>query len=321
MPRVSVIIPLYNKAPFVDKCLQTVASQTFTDYECIIVNDGSTDNSAELVESWLKESINDNSRTINGHSCFKLISQPNSGVSAARNNGVKAAKGDYIAFLDADDWWEPTFLEKMVRFAEQYPDAGIYGCNYYIVKRKKRRQVFSNVQAGYINYAKLYYNTQSMPLCSDSVLIPRDLFIKIGGFNPQFKMAEDFDLWLRISLHYRVAFLNVPLANYNQDVQTRWRAIGKLYPPENQFAFNTNAFRPFELKSDDIHRLLDMVRISCLRQYYLSPKYRDVALKELQKIHVDEYRSQSFAAYLWQPVWITRLKMFMVNVFNTLRNL
>ena len=110
--RFSVIIPLYNKAPYVHKAVQSVLSQTFSDYEVIIVDDGSKDNSAEIVL-----------QVIEGHENCRLLKQENAGVSMARNNGVAASHGDYLCFLDADDWWEPTFLEEMDKFVSEFPDA------------------------------------------------------------------------------------------------------------------------------------------------------------------------------------------------------
>lgn len=113
--RFSVIIPLYNKAPYVKKALDSVLSQTFKDYELIIVDDGSTDESYIIA----KESLE--GTKVN----YRLIQQENAGVSTARNNGVTASRGDFICFLDADDWWAQTFLEKMNSFINDYPDAGI----------------------------------------------------------------------------------------------------------------------------------------------------------------------------------------------------
>jgi len=100
--RFSVIIPLYNKAPYVAKAIGSVLTQTFTDFELAIVDDGSKDNSAQIAE-----------RAIEGCDNCRLIRQENAGVSMARNNGVSLSQGEYLCFLDADDWWAPTFLEEM----------------------------------------------------------------------------------------------------------------------------------------------------------------------------------------------------------------
>ena len=106
----SVIIPLYNKALYVEKAVRSVWSQTYRDFELIIVDDGSTDGSLSVVESLCSELSQTDLKAK-----FNIVSQKNSGVSTARNNGVKSARYPYICFLDADDWWEPTFLAEMSR--------------------------------------------------------------------------------------------------------------------------------------------------------------------------------------------------------------
>jgi len=103
--RFSVIIPLYNKAPYIEKALQSVLEQTFDDFEVIVVDDGSSDDSYSIAKSVLEAS----------EKPFKLIHQENAGVSTARNNGVAASHGEFICFLDGDDWWAPTFLERWTR--------------------------------------------------------------------------------------------------------------------------------------------------------------------------------------------------------------
>ena len=111
-PRFSVIIPLYNKAPYVRQALESIIAQTCKDWECIIVNDGSTDESLRVVEDYIRETMSDERLAI------RVISQKNAGVAAARNRGVKESKGQYVAFLDADDWWESNYLEEMSHLIE-----------------------------------------------------------------------------------------------------------------------------------------------------------------------------------------------------------
>ena len=112
----SVIIPLYNKAPYIRKALESVLAQTYTDYEVIVVDDGSTDDSCAIADEIVREAMGNGFWVIDEETNrqspianrLMLLKQQNAGVSAARNNGVAQAHGDYIAFLDADDWWEPT---------------------------------------------------------------------------------------------------------------------------------------------------------------------------------------------------------------------
>ena len=161
--RFSVIIPLYNKEPYVGKALQSVLDQSFIDYELIVVDDGSTDESARVAGEVLSKAAVD----------CQLIRQENAGVSAARNNGVARSKGDYLCFLDADDWWDPSFLAEMSALIDEYPDAGIYGTGYIIVNETKRKTRVAPLglepgfEKGYINYCQVYAKTLAMPLtCS-----------------------------------------------------------------------------------------------------------------------------------------------------------
>src|ERR1035437_2795157 len=165
----SIIIPLYNKAKYIQKAIHSILSQTFQEYEIIIVNDGSTDNSLEVISSCQLSTVN-----------YQLINQENKGVSTARNIGVKAAKSDYIAFLDADDWWEPTYLEEIKRLIEEYPEAGIYGSGYYLVKNGNKRiapiGVKSDFEKGVINYLQTYSKTLCMPLWTGATIVKKNIF-------------------------------------------------------------------------------------------------------------------------------------------------
>ena len=330
----SIIIPLYNKALYIRKVLESVLLQTYTDFELIIVDDGSTDGSAEIAEAFLHEAIKlqgdkakdlKNSVADNQASClspfaFRLLKQKNAGVSVARNNAVAQAHGDYIAFLDADDWWEPTYLERMAQLIDSYPDAGLYACNYYYHKNGEDKVRLKGVSSGYINYPKTYFEVFAMPVWTGAAIVPRSVFENVNGFNSQLWMSEDFDLWIRISLKYRVVFLNELLAYYNQDVQLKWRALGKLYPPKVQFAFNADYLIPYQENNIDIKHVVDMVKIMCLRQYYISKKYHELAKSELIKIDLNEYSDKKYASYLWKPLWKLRIITFLENLYKILLN-
>ena len=293
----SVIIPLFNKAPYIEKALQSVLEQTFTDYELIVVDDGSRDDSAAIAESVLLESSSD----------YKLIRQENAGVSTARNNGVAHAKGDFLCFLDADDWWAPTFLERVRWLISEYPDAGIYGTNYYYVKNGRQRVCVTTAETGYINYCKVYAEKLQMPLTSITVAIPRGLFVEMNGFKPTLKLGEDFDLWIRIALRNRVAFLNEPLAYYNQDANPAWRAIGHLTDPKRHMLWNLGYLEEEEKSNSDYKQLIDNLRIHGLFRYYLSKQYHEDARRELDK--VDWSRQPKKIARLFKkPLCYLRLR-------------
>lgn len=277
--RLSVIIPLYNKAPYVAKAITSVLAQTFVDYELIIIDDGSNDKSVEVAR-----------QVIDGHVNCRLIQQSNSGVSVARNNGVVASCGDYLCFLDADDWWEPIFLEEMSKLIEEFPDAGIYGANYTVVNETKHKTrvapvgVDAGFEKGYINYCQVYAKTMAMPMWTGAVCMPRTVFDEMGGFPKGIKLGEDFLLWIRVALKYKVAFLNRPLSYYNQDVDVANRGVGRLYPPAEHMLWNVGFLSEEEKTNPDYKQLIDNLRTYGLFPYYLSKDFRETAKQELDKV-------------------------------------
>lgn len=298
----SVVIPLYNKAQYVAKAINSVLLQTFTDFELVIVDDGSVDDSMEIAE-----------KAIIGQPNCKLIRQENAGVSVARNNGVAASQGDYLCFLDADDWWEPTFLEKMSKFIDEFPEAGIYGANYTIVNETKHKTrvapigVDEGFEKGYINYCRVYAKNLSMPLWTGAVCMSRSIFDEFGGFQKGIKLGEDFLLWIRIALKYKVAFLNKPLAFYNQDVETANRGMGKLHNPEEHMLWNVGFLKDEEKSNPDYKQLIDNLRTYELMPYYLSKKFREVAKIELAKVDWSQ-QSKSINKLYKKPVFVLKCR-------------
>ena len=290
--KISIIIPLYNKAPYVTKALDSVLAQTFTDYECIIVNDGSTDNSEAVVQSWLSQN---SQYTVH----FTLYTQENAGVSAARNHGISLSTGDYVCFLDADDWWKPTFLEEMMGLVKDYPEAGIYACDYYRVKNGKLLTYPKHV-SGYINYYKVYTRSGAMPLHPDGVLIPRhvlDELVNRSTFNVQrlewfpmgIKMGEDFFFFMKIVSRYKVAFLDKQLVYFNQDADANNRATAKLHDPKNHMLWNLKDIEERLAISDERTRedykdMIDFLRVFSLGAYLKSSEYHDAAAVEMAKV-------------------------------------
>ena len=273
-PRFSVIVPLYNKAPYVSKALDSIVSQTFSDWECIIVDDGSIDNSAAICEEY---TVHHTPYTIH------LLRQPNSGVASARNNGVAASKGENLCFLDADDWWEPTFLEEMDKLIREYPNAGLYGCDYYYVKNGKKK-IYPKDADGYIDYCKVYTHCKAMPIHPNGAIIPRKVFDEIGGFDPSIMMGEDFILFMQIVFRYKVVFLNKQLVTFNQDADPKWRAITKMHKPEHHMLWHVGLWEEQEKSNASYKTMIDMLRVNGLINYWLSDEYHEAAAAELAKV-------------------------------------
>lgn len=310
MYKFSVILPLYNKAPFVKNAVESVLLQTYNEWELIVIDDGSTDNSYAIVETVLLDWGGDN---------VKLIKQSNSGVGATRNNGVKMAKYDYLCFLDADDWYEPTFLEEMVQFISEYPDAGIYATDYYYVKNKKKR-VDHKADTGYINYCKIYAESNGMPVWTGATCLPKSKFYEFNGFPETIKLGEDFCLWIRIALNYKVAFLNKPLSNYNQDVDVAHRLTRHLHKPEHHMLFNLSELELYEKIDVDYKRLIDKLRVNGLLDYYVDDRYNDKARLELRKVDWRQVSKSKIKNYQ-QPIFFLKIKNCIFKYGSTIKQL
>lgn len=201
MFRISVVIPLYNKAPHIGRAIRSVLSQTEPDFEVIVVDDGSTDDGAAVVSALLPSD-----------SRLKLVRQENQGVSAARNRGIAEASSDFIAFLDADDEWRPDHLETLLRLRARFPEAGAYATAYSYVNTRGRAvpgkfkaipaPPWEGVMPDYFKSAAL----GDPPVTSSSVGVSKCVFTEIGPFRTGEKIGEDLDMWGRIALHKPIAF-------------------------------------------------------------------------------------------------------------------
>ena len=287
-------MPLYNKAPYVLKSVESVVGQTFLNWELVVVDDGSVDGSGDIVES-----VND--------SRIRLVRQDNAGVSAARNRGVGESTAPYVCFLDADDWWEPTFLEEMAGLLERHPNAGIYGTGYYIVKNGKKRiapiGVDEDFTEGEINYCRVYAKTLCMPFTSITVAIPRQVFKEIGGFPADIKLGEDFMLWVRIALNHKAVLLNKPLSNYNQDVDVTYRGTHKKqYDIDSFSTFHFDQFAEEESLNRNLKVILDKLRVLSLmsfRRYNLYPNRIKEEIAKVDFANVDKF----YWFYYNAPYW------------------
>lgn len=201
MPKVSVVIPAYNAMNYLPETVESVLRQTFTDFEVLIIDDGSSDH----IVQWASQ--------IADHR-VRLISQENQGVSVARNTGITQAQGEYIAFLDADDLWEPTKLEKQVRCLDNNPAVGLVHTWMLLVDDQSQstgRVMKSNAEGEVWNQL-IARNIIACP----SVIVRRCCFETVGVFDINLRSIEDWDMWLRIASRYPFALIKEPLAYYRQ---------------------------------------------------------------------------------------------------------
>jgi len=197
-PIVSVIIPTYNRAYLIDKAINSVLSQTYRDYEIIVIDDASTDNTREVVESFTDSRIN------------YIFHANNLGVSAARNTGIKASRGKYIALLDSDDEWLPEKLEKQVVILHnESSEVGVV-CSWQFNIKDNDEYICKGClpkKEGFIYEYLLSKNYLSVP----TVLIRKECFEKVGLFDDLLNGQEDWDMWIRISKYYKFVLIKIPL--------------------------------------------------------------------------------------------------------------
>lgn len=215
---ISVVIPLYNKAQSITHTLDSVLAQTYTDYEVVVVNDGSTDGSGEVVIQYIK----DNPQS---QSTIHIIHKPNGGVCSARNRGIREAKGEYIALLDADDQWDKEYLAEQVRMIKDFPDAAMWGINFAELSHGQLiRKLATGLPDGYRGYVEHYFEMKgrvSDLFCSSSVVIRKEVFDKVDYFDERIKYSEDIDMWYRIIANYPVAFYDCYMVWYLYDADNR----------------------------------------------------------------------------------------------------
>lgn len=282
---ISVVIPLYNKEQSIVRTLDSVLAQTYTDYECIIVNDGSTDRSAELVEKWINERLTDNYTDINvqkkrNESCrcgcrFRLLSKSNGGVSSARNRGVQEAKGDYIAFLDGDDLWEPNYIDEMMKLVNAYQDAAIYGLGLGRMVRNEKFESAAYLPHGFRGVVKNVWenNRTMMSWTSSSVCVPIELARQTLA-DEQLTHGEDLDVWLRLMLQGPAVFYNKTLAYYVQDAENR--AMRRVPPINHHIVSVIERYREAREANPSFRKAFDTQMIGYLFPYFFS-EYKDEA--------------------------------------------
>ncbi len=194
-PKVSVIIPTYNRAWILKEAIDSVLAQDFKDFELIVVDDGSSDDTEQILDAYKRDLV--------------VIRQPNRGVSGARNRGIAAAGGQLIAFLDSDDLWLPGKLSTQVAFFDSNPSAVINQTQEIWI----RNGVRVNPKIRHHKFSGMIFE-RSLALClvsPSAVMMRRSLFDEVGLFDEDLPACEDYDLWLRISWRYPVHLIETPL--------------------------------------------------------------------------------------------------------------
>ena len=182
---ISVIIPTYNAAAFIEQALDSVLAQSYRQFEVLVVNDGSTDNTETIIKNYSDTRI-------------RLISQDNGGLSNARNTGIRSARGDYLAFLDADDYWMPEKLNKQIELLKHHPEIGF--CSTH-TRVETPEGVFLNVwpcpEISISTLHTIFAQNATITGSGSSVMVKKELQIQAGFFDESLTSLEDIDMWMR----------------------------------------------------------------------------------------------------------------------------
>ena len=212
MPKVSVITPTYNQAQYIAESIQSALAQTFKDFELIVVDDGSTDSTREIVDSYQDHRI-------------RYIYQENRGVSAAINTGIKSSTGEYIVLLASDDMWLPQNLELQVNLLDSRPDIALGMSDMYVFNSETGvtfRRMWQDVPAGYLRELqdgtrvplKEFFSWGITLFAIVTTVMRRTVFDEVGYFDESLPCCEDYDMFVRMLQRFSIGIINEPLVRY-----------------------------------------------------------------------------------------------------------
>ena len=300
MPYFSVVIPVYNKEKFVAKTLKSVLDQTFTDFEIIIVNDGSTDKSEVKILEFKDSRI-------------QYYSKKNEGVAVARNFGIEKATSDYICFIDADDFWFPNFLETMHRFISELPEQKVFAAAIEIeTKNKTIPAHYSIPKKSDFEIVDFFDASQKeCILWTSSVCIHKSVFEKVGTFDTMIKHGEDTELWIRIGLQFPIVFIRKILARYVYDN----RSVSR----NSSYFFESYTFEKYALeekKNPSLKKYMDLNRFSAVIKCTLNRDWK-TAQEIYSEIDLKNLNRKKRILLQLPPIVLKMLlksKMFLTNI-------
>jgi glycosyltransferase involved in cell wall biosynthesis len=283
MPKVSVIIPTYQSVKFVREAIDSVLAQTYRDYEVIVVDGGSTDGTIEVLSSY-------------GNS-IRVIRQNGKGISNARNNGVLASNGEYIAFMDSDDLWVPNKLEVQCKFLESKSNIVglIYSDALFFEEEKngklERQSRMEKLYRGKV--IKHLLETNFIP--ASTVTMRKSCFEKVGYFDESLEVCEDIDMWIRIAESFEVDYQDLVLA------KIRWHSGSLLHCDRERHFRSTIALKnktiPYllkEFKSQSFHKTYYRPYLTFGIQYLVRKKPKNAKQKLRQYIKLYPYNINAY---------------------------
>ncbi|MDP2688323.1 MAG: glycosyltransferase family A protein [Aequorivita sp.] len=247
MPKFSVVIAVFNKENYIAETLKSVLAQTFRDFEVVILNDGSTDNSEAEILKFTDPRI-------------RYFSKENQGAGAARNFVIKESKADFIALLDADDYWHPSYLDEQNRLLNNFPNESVFATAAEIVRNGKRfKNSYSINTIGKDAIVVNYFEASQLDsvLHSSSSVIRKEVFEVVSWYNPTIKSGQDTDLYVRIGLKYKIVFSPKVCATYILTKNSLFNSVKNLEEKAN--------FEEYEIYEKDnpaLKKFLDLNRYS-----------------------------------------------------------
>ena len=250
MPKISVVIPIYNKAPYLKNTIKSVLNQSFKDFELILVNDGSTDQSKAIIQSFTDKRI-------------IYLEQENQGVAIARNKGATIAKSALIAFLDADDLWYSHHLSTLWQLQQNYPNAAFFATAYEIKYKHYLKTFALNIAEKDVLIDKFYRFDYGQGLFFVSnFAIRKNIFLQEGGLKPKIH-AEDTEFFLRLGLKYPMAYSkNVTMQHLN----AAQNSLFAKYKLDEKIRL-LNFFKEDDQQDKDLKRYLDIHRFTWAMEY------------------------------------------------------
>lgn len=259
---ISIVIPLYNKVQSIEKTIRCIQAQTYQDYEIIVVDGWSKDGSLEIIQSLAREDDR----------IHVLMQQNMHGVTPARNESIAAATNERIAFIDADDYWEPAYLETLVRLMDDYPQAGLWGLNYGTMIGTNKHP---NTPSLYPGHRGIIDNPwlKGSPFWTSAIGISKKAFEKVGGFDNRIIYGEDIDLWYRLMLEFPCAYEDKVLSYYRIDAENR--ACEHAFPLKIHLPYYIDKYAAYRESDQDFRRYFDLQCLYRLYPYALNGQYKE----------------------------------------------
>ena len=284
--RFSVVIPLYNKERYIDRAVQSVLNQTVDSWELIIVDDGSTDKSVECVSKYINNKIH-------------LIQQKNLGPAVARNVGITSAVGDFVAFLDADDYWNCDFLDTIVKLIVMFPNAGMYGTARAVYSDEKflwdvtwKPELGNRILPSYFqDTIEAQYTIINM----SSSVMPKKVLSYIGMFSEMYRSGQDLDIFGKIALHYPIAYSPKICTYYTSAAENNMdRSKIVRYVP---LTFYLDSFSDEEKRKQlsriDLVAYLDYYNLK-IGAHNIYIGFRDIGRKQLLEVKSQKYNLKKY---------------------------